>query len=290
MNLAQLREPFAPNDIEWRVQSSGMSETKGPWAKVLAYVTNRAIMQRLDEVCGPENWQNEYKPWTTGAPGVMCGIGILINGVWVWKWDGAEQPKEKSEGQLVAVKGGFSMSMKRTAVQWGIGRYLYDLEEGWATISPEGTHYVPKNDKKQMPAFRWNPPRLPSWAVPAPLPEGRASEGAEARSQGQSASASATPASPAPARKRRDPFANSVARAKNTEVKGKPLSAYTTVDLRMMQDALRAEGNAKHKDLLADVVLVLNDRKDDDNPDATVARMHAAEDKQQAGLEAVMSG
>ena len=27
------------------------------------YVTNRAIQNRLDEVVGPENWYNKYRPW-----------------------------------------------------------------------------------------------------------------------------------------------------------------------------------------------------------------------------------
>ena len=54
MDLSKLKEPFSENDIEWRVQQSG--ETNGRiWAKVLAYVTARAIENRLDEVCGPEN-------------------------------------------------------------------------------------------------------------------------------------------------------------------------------------------------------------------------------------------
>ena len=47
--LDRLRDPFAPGDIEWRVQTAGEKNGK-PWARVLAYVTNRAIMDRLDEV------------------------------------------------------------------------------------------------------------------------------------------------------------------------------------------------------------------------------------------------
>ena len=59
MDLSKLAEPFPAEDIEWRIQSSGMSGGK-PWARVLAYVTARAIMARLDEVCGPEGWRPRY--------------------------------------------------------------------------------------------------------------------------------------------------------------------------------------------------------------------------------------
>ena len=45
------------------------------------------------------------------------------------KWDAAENT------QVEAVKGGRSGAMKRAAVQWGIGRYLYNLEEGFAQTS-----------------------------------------------------------------------------------------------------------------------------------------------------------
>ena len=40
----------------------------------LAYVTNRAIMERLDAVCEPQNWKNEFKPAPEG--GILCGISI----------------------------------------------------------------------------------------------------------------------------------------------------------------------------------------------------------------------
>ncbi|EAV6548469.1 recombinase, partial [Salmonella enterica] len=52
MNLDQLDEPFAAEDIEWRIQQSGKTRDGKVWAMVLAYVTNRAIMKRLDDVCG----------------------------------------------------------------------------------------------------------------------------------------------------------------------------------------------------------------------------------------------
>jgi hypothetical protein len=74
-DLARLRDPFAPQDIEWRVQTAGEKNGK-PWARVLAYVTNRAIMERFDDVVGPENWQNVYKEGPAG--GVICGLSVRV--------------------------------------------------------------------------------------------------------------------------------------------------------------------------------------------------------------------
>ncbi|HHH1886669.1 TPA: Rad52/Rad22 family DNA repair protein [Yersinia enterocolitica] len=161
MDLLKLDEPFPVDDIEWRVQRCGITNDN-PWAMVLAYVTNRAIMYRLDEVCGKENWKNEYSPGPDG--GVMCGLSIRINEEWVTKWDGAEKT------QVEAVKGGMSASMKRAAVQWGIGRYLYSLEENFAICSikkQNGWNKASFKDKdNQYKNIWWETPPLPTWAMP----------------------------------------------------------------------------------------------------------------------------
>jgi hypothetical protein len=156
----RLRIPFAADEIEWRVQSSGKTQ-RGPWVRVLAYVTNRAIMERLDSAVGIEGWRNEFTHAPSGA--VLCGLSLKINGEWITKWDGA------NETDIEAAKGGISNAMKRAAVQWGIGRYLYNLEEGYASIASDddrGAEYLKANKDKHGDALRWRPPRLPAWALP----------------------------------------------------------------------------------------------------------------------------
>jgi len=159
MNLELLDEPFATEDIEWRIQQAGKA-SKGIWAKVLAYVTNRAIMKRLDEVCGKAGWRNEYRDIPNNG-GVECGISIKVDGEWITKWDAAENT------QVEAVKGGRSGAMKRAAVQWGIGRYLYNLEEGFAVISTERSPGFSYAKSKEVGVFYWKPPVLPAWALPS---------------------------------------------------------------------------------------------------------------------------
>lgn len=165
--LEQLAAPFELQDIEWRVQSSGEKNGR-PWARVIVYVTSRAIMQRLDDVVGPENWRNDFRAGPAG--GVVCALGIRCeipdaDGVarqeWVTKWDGA------SNSDVEAVKGGLSSAQKRAAVQWGIGRYLYDIGELWADVKDTGRFSAKTKDGKW---FKWDPPTLPEWAVPSPAP------------------------------------------------------------------------------------------------------------------------
>jgi hypothetical protein len=113
MELKKLHAPLGIKDIDFRVQSIN----KGGFATILAYKDARVDMNRLDEVCGAENWQRDHKE----IKGVVYGgIGIMINGNWVWKWDaGAESNTEKEKGEA-------SDSFKRAGFNWGIGRELYD--------------------------------------------------------------------------------------------------------------------------------------------------------------------
>jgi hypothetical protein len=155
---AKLQEPFVESDIEWRVQQGGVKNEK-PWALVLAYVNNRAIMNRLDDVVGIGKWSNQFQAGPDG--GVLCGLTLEIDGKSLTKWDGAENT------QIEPVKGGLSDAMKRAGVQWGIGRYLYNLPVTYA-IFPESGKGQYRNKLKDEQGkdhwLYWNPPMLPDWA------------------------------------------------------------------------------------------------------------------------------
>lgn len=173
IDLSRLKDKFRPDEIEWRAQNSGRNEkTKKAWAMVLAYVDNRAIQDRLDDVCGPANWSNHFVAGPDG--GVICQISIQVReGIWVTKEDGAENT------DIEPVKGGLSGSMKRAASQWGIGRYLYDLESAFVEVKDRGRYRIA--DKKNQVYGFWDPPALPKWALPrgakpVPTPKEQASQ------------------------------------------------------------------------------------------------------------------
>ena len=158
-DLSKLKEPFKEDEYEWRTRHCGITDDK-PWAMVLCYVTNRAIMDRLDTVCGPENWQNTFQPIEKG---MLCGISINIGSAWITKYDGSQNT------DVEATKGGISGAMKRAAVQWGIGRLLYRLESNFVeviqTTKPRDMHGWQKSQTKKKETIYWKPPRLPDWAV-----------------------------------------------------------------------------------------------------------------------------
>lgn len=135
-----LAKPFPESSIHWRVGSTTKDKDKGIG---LAYIDARDVMQRLDDVVGPENWQAEYP-----FPG-CCRIGINTSNGWVWKSNGA------GESDFEGEKGQYSDSFKRAAVLWGVGRYLYDLPNEWVPIQARGRSYVLSVT-----------PKLPAWATP----------------------------------------------------------------------------------------------------------------------------
>lgn len=171
--LEALSKPFHPKDIEWRIGQAGKSRSGNLYGTCFAYVTNRAIMNRLDEVFGPENWQTsveQLRPITTydkGTPvlneGFLTSIGVRYAGQeeLVWKTDGADI------SDMEAIKGGISGSMKRAAVSLGIGRYLYNLPKGWAVIHDDGVLFGQARIDGKKENFNWSPPPLSGEALPS---------------------------------------------------------------------------------------------------------------------------
>lgn len=147
MNLKEIEEklkaPFAPDELEFRITAKTKDNTKGLAA---AYIQNRAVQNRLDEVVGFNNWKNEF---IVEGNSKICGLSIRVDGEWITKYDGA------SDTDIESTKGGLSASMKRAAVQWGIGRYLYKLPGQWVKIQPKGKSYE-----------ICERPTLPNWALP----------------------------------------------------------------------------------------------------------------------------
>ena len=174
----QLAAPFGPAYLEWRIARCGVSNGN-VWGRCLPYLTARAVMDRLDQVCGSDRWQTEYREV---AAGVACGIGILVwdsDGTqilergWVWKWDGTGHLEvTKGLDAASAGKGDFSNALKRAGVQWGIGRYLYAISEQKANIHKDGAFFGKTGDGTQ---FRWDPPNQPKAAV-AQAPQASSNE------------------------------------------------------------------------------------------------------------------
>lgn len=164
--ISKLRAPFGPDRIEWRVGSCGEKADGSVWARCLAYIDNRAAMERLDEVYGMA-WSHEEKFLQIGGQAV-CTVTITIDLNYLEGENRIFNSRSVSgscaveaNGDIDPFKSAASGAMKRAVVNLGIGRYLYSIDETWAIIDQNGKY---DGKTKQGTRFRWNPPQLPTWA------------------------------------------------------------------------------------------------------------------------------
>lgn len=139
--LRELGQPFPPDVISWRPGTLTKQKDK---AMALAYIDARDVQDRLNAVCGP-NWSS--KAIITPAR-VMCELTIRFpsgvvaarsDGVWAGNMDvnrNNEGRVEKKEEDRVTMDGkaAFSEALKRVAVSFRVGRYLYDLPSPWQAV------------------------------------------------------------------------------------------------------------------------------------------------------------
>jgi hypothetical protein len=141
-----LSAPFDPSEVEFKPAA-----ITGNRALALAYVDVRAIQNRLDVVCGVAGWQDSYRVLPDGA--VVCRLRLKIGEQWITKVDVGSPSGQPDNGDRT--KAAFSDALKRAAVKFGVGRYLYRLPRQWCEYDPLKREFV------RVPA-------LPPWAVPVP--------------------------------------------------------------------------------------------------------------------------
>jgi hypothetical protein len=109
--FAALAAPFEPHELKSKKQSG----------REMSYITARTVMNRLDDVVGPESWWDAYVPHEKS---VLCRLTIMLP-------DGRELTKADAGGyagmsdQGNDDKSGYSDAFKRAAVKFGVARYLY---------------------------------------------------------------------------------------------------------------------------------------------------------------------
>ncbi|GAA0508672.1 hypothetical protein GCM10008937_15640 [Deinococcus depolymerans] len=146
MNLGdvqqRLQAPFPAHMVNWKTVTLSKDRSR---ALLLAHIDARAVQDRLDAIC-PDGWtfSVEVIPGTP-VPTVKGRLTVLG----VTREDIGQAP----DGDLSTLKAASSDALKRCAVHFGIGRYLYDLPRCW----------VDWDDTKRQPITT---PELPDWARP----------------------------------------------------------------------------------------------------------------------------
>ena len=130
----ELAKPFDPNEVELKVQATTQDRKRG---MVVAYVDARTVMDRLDAVIGPGNWRDSYYVSTDKEVNgkrvveVICVLGVRAQ-------EGGEWIEKQDVGEGDTLKAATSDALKRAAVKFGVGRYLYKLPKVWADLDERG--------------------------------------------------------------------------------------------------------------------------------------------------------
>jgi hypothetical protein len=153
-----LAAPFDPKEVRFKP-----AVISGNRALALAYVDARVIQDRLDQVLGPEGWQDDYECLPDGS--VVCRLRLRLGDEWVTKVD-VGGPSDQPDGGD-RLKAAFSDALKRAAVKFGVGRYLYRLPARWVDYDPQRRQFV-RPPALPAPPRPEAPPAAPAEAARAP--------------------------------------------------------------------------------------------------------------------------
>ena len=156
-SAAEVFEELAkPMPYKWRLKSVANRAKKpypdGSRGQFLAYIDARDVFNRLDAVLGPDRWQDSVKRVNEDGS-VIVSLSLSISGEWLTKED-IGYPNNPGAGvEDEPLKAAVSDAIKRAAVHYGIGRFLYDLPPTWTEIDANGQPLRPlsNGDQREFP-------------------------------------------------------------------------------------------------------------------------------------------
>ena len=126
---AQLEEPFPLEDIELLPKGSVERDGK-TLCMAMPYADVRVYQDRLNKLA-PGEWQTPAPLALVVGTKLVCYVTIVIYGV--PHTDVGEAGPGENQGTEA-----FAQAFKRAASQFGLGRYLYNLEKAWVPYNAKG--------------------------------------------------------------------------------------------------------------------------------------------------------
>jgi hypothetical protein len=115
--FAALAQEFDQGEVKQR---------QGQRGTMLSYITARTAMNRLDNVVGPENWEDDYEVMRDNS--IKCKLTLKLVDPATKEWVSVTKAGIGVTASSVgedAEKGGESDAFKRAAAKFGVARYLY---------------------------------------------------------------------------------------------------------------------------------------------------------------------
>jgi hypothetical protein len=162
-----LAAPFEMTEVKFKPQT-----VSGNRALAVPFVDARVIQDRLDDVLGVMGWQDSYECLPDGS--VVCRLKIRLGDEWITKEDVGGQSEQPDEGDRR--KAAFSDALKRAAVKFGIGRYLYRQKPIWVDYDPQKRQFVRPPMLVLTPEAGKAEPRAVVKAMAQPAPKAEEAE------------------------------------------------------------------------------------------------------------------
>jgi hypothetical protein len=153
----RLREPFDIRFISWKINNYNSAKTK---AMITFYLDARAVQHRLNEVLGVEGWSFSFTELEKdkGVHGKLTVYFFAPEADKASRRDecivnevtredvGYATTTEKSDWYKDAV----SDALKRCAVHFGVGHFLYALPNLWIDTKGTGQKYLDDDQNKYI--------------------------------------------------------------------------------------------------------------------------------------------
>lgn len=143
-----LRAPFDVSHIDWKPQGKGRNGK----VRVVPYIDARLAMKRLSEVFGVNHWSDSYKVLVADDKIAVVECTIVAGGA-SHSDVGDCEIGGYTPNLGAALKGAYSDSLKRAAVHFGVGAYLYAMPEFYVDCDSNGHPVKGFQEKLKLPSF-----------------------------------------------------------------------------------------------------------------------------------------
>ncbi len=167
--LKEVREllaaAFDPAEIKWRITATSTQQTRhGPQKRgqLVAYADQRAYTDRLNQVFGEWGWTRSYEVqvaqnFERRAPSdrtqtAIAAKVVVVSTVTIYGLGSHTGVGEEWADDQNAATRAEAQAFKRACACFGLGRYLYNLDQTWVDL-----------DQHNRPLHA---PTLPDWALP----------------------------------------------------------------------------------------------------------------------------
>lgn len=129
--LPHLRRPFSPAAVKWKVQATSPKGKPAERAIMVGYIDARLVSARLNKVVGG-NWSEKPvrvadQPWA------------LMYELTVFEQTHTDVGVAQGRSDDMKLKAMHSDGLKRPAVRFGIGEYLYAMPQVWIDVTEDGS-------------------------------------------------------------------------------------------------------------------------------------------------------